>query len=530
MRCPDEIHPKLLSVLHCDDAFVSALTELFNKCFECGKIPLIWKAANVTAIHKKGPTMDPRNYRPISLTCILSKMYEKFIRDQILEQVTPIITNRQHGFMSGRSCLSNLLEFIDTINEMIDNGECVDVFYMDFQKAFDTVPHYRLLVKLADYGIAPNLLKVVSDFLEDRVYRVRVGNAYSKSHNVTSGVPQGSVLGPLLFLLYINDLPEGIRNKVFLFADDLKMAAPASTPIHNQEDINYMDSWQDNWLLKFNMSDGKCKVMHTGKNNPHHVYFLNNVELPTVTSEKDLGVTVSDNLLWNDHIDNAVNKARSVIAWVSRTVISRAPNVMLNIYKTLVRPHLEYCVQLWSPFPRHRNWDHIMKLEGVQRKYTRLIDGMGLLSYSDRLNRLGLTTLLERRARGDLIETYRILSGTANYGGNLYTYRDNATRLGLHITTGVTSSSADANDFLSKRVVNYWNKLSANVKLSDSVNAFKRNLENYKLNNINAKGNYWELSQEIFSRIDDTDRDSYCKYMIDNPYVAKRKGVNIKGF
>ena len=525
---PDGIHPKLLSTLSADENFVLALTILFNKCLECGKIPTIWKSANVTPIHKKGPLKDPSNYRPISLTCILSKIYEKFVRDKILEYVTPIITNKQHGFVPGRSCLSNLLEFMDAINDMTLNGEFVDIVYMDFQKAFDTVPHYRLLVKLMDYGISSNLINVVADFLEGRSFRVRVGDSYSDNCGVTSGVPQGSVLGPLLFLIYINDLPEGIRNKIFMFADDVKLAGPCSTPVINQRDIDYMSNWQDKWLLKFNTDDGKCKIMHTGKRNPHHEYFLNGIQLPTVDTEKDLGVNVTCNLQWEHHIELAVNKAKSVVAWVSRSVISRDPKVMVNIYKSLVRPHLEYCVQLWSPSPRHGNWNLIMKLEDVQRQYTRLIDGVGLLKYEDRLNRLGLTTLLERRARGDLIEAFRILSGIANYGGNLFNYKDNATRRGLHLVFGTTSSTANAHNFFSKRVVNYWNGLPQYVKASLSVNSFKSKLEEYKVNYFNTTGNYWELSQEIFNRIQDGDRESHRNYLLENPYVAKRKGINIK--
>ena len=201
---------------------------------------------------------------------------------------------------------------------------------------------------------------------------------------------------------------------------------------------------------------------------------------------------------------------------------------MVNIYKSLVRPHLEYCVQLWSPSPRHGNWNLIMKLEDVQRQYTRLIDGVGLLKYEDRLNRLGLTTLLERRARGDLIEAFRIQSGIANYGGNLFNYNDNATRRGLHLVFGSTSSAANAHDFFSKRVVNYWNKLPHYIKSSPSVNSFKCNLEQYKLNNCNMTGNYWDLSQEIYHRIRDGNRESHCNYLLENPYVAKRKGINIK--
>ena len=186
-------------------------------------MPSIWKTANVTALHKKGSKCDPSNYRPISLTCILCKVYEKIIRTHILEHVSANISRMQHGFMIGRSCLSNLLESFDIINDFLSEGETVDIFYLDFQKAFDSVPHYRLLVKLKSFGINNKTLDTISDFLSGRTFRVKVGNASSEDFPVGSGIPQGSVLGPLLFLLYINDLPASIINSVSLFADDLKM-------------------------------------------------------------------------------------------------------------------------------------------------------------------------------------------------------------------------------------------------------------------------------------------------------------------
>ena len=150
-----------------------------------------------------------------------------------------------------------------------------------------------------------------------------------------------------------------------------------------------------------------------GKNNPKHNYQLAGGSLPVVEQEKDLGVHVNSTLKWDQHIMKCIGKAKQCIAWISRSVICRVPSVMLNIYKTLIRPHLEYCVQLWSPASRHGNWGLILAIEGVQRQYTRMIDGVGLLSYQNRLDKLNLTTLLERRARGDLIETYKIVSGLA---------------------------------------------------------------------------------------------------------------------
>ena len=483
----------------------------------------MWKAATVTALHKKGPKNDASNYRPISLTSIVCKIYEKIIREHLLEHVSANIARQQHGFVAGRSCLSNLLECIDIINDMLASGDDVDVFYLDFQKAFDTVPHYRLITKLQNYGITGKTLAVISDFLSGRLFNVKVGDSQSQSHTVTSGIPQGSVLGPLLFLLYINDLPESIKNFVSLFADDVKLYGRASHYFDNQCDIDKLGEWQDCWLLRFNTEDDKCKVLHVGKNNPQHMYKLNNSPLPAVDTESDLGVVISSNWKWNDHIDKSISKANSCIAWVTRSVISRSPKVMINIYKSLIRPHLEYCVQLWSPSPVHGNWGTIMEIEHVQRRFTRLIDGEGLRTYEDRLRNLKLTTLVERRARGDLIEMYKIVSGKCRYGNNLFRLSRNGSKLVARPGDGAPQKHG----FFSMRVLPYWNKLPMHVRTSETVEGFKINLENFKVKNISTPGHYWGLSQEIFSRISDSGRENYTNFMLDNPEVAKRKKVNI---
>ena len=170
-----------------------------------------------------------------------------------------------------------------------------------------------------------------------------------------SGVPQGTVLGPLLFLIYINDLPNGIKSFVSLFADDLKLIIQSSKHIYGQADLEKLMEWEKKWLLSFNVKDNKCKVMHVGKGNPCHSYELDGNTLPVSDCEKDLGVYTATGLRWTEHIQKAVNKAKSVSGWIWRNVISREKDVMLNVFKTLVRPHLEYGVQIWNLSATHGN-------------------------------------------------------------------------------------------------------------------------------------------------------------------------------
>ena len=492
---PDNLHPKLLKFLSENHDFVEALTLLLNKCIEQECIPSIWKNAVVIPLHKKGSVHLSENYRPVSLTCILCKLYETLIREHILFYVTDIITQRQHGFVIGKSCLSNLLETLDMANEYLADGNCVDILYFDFSKAFDTVSHYRLLIKLEAMGFSNNMLNIIHNFLSGRFMEVKVGDAVSEVKPVLSGVPQGSVLGPLLFLLFINDLPDSVKNEIRIFADDVKMIVDPAQIVEIQQDLEELCYWESVWMLKFNLV--KCKVLHVGKNNPRNNYTFLGQDLDTCETEKDLGVMFNEKCTFHEHIYSSISKAKSSLAWILRSIISRNAYEMKTAYRSLVRHNLEYCCQVWSPKARHGNWKIILDIEAVQRTFTRVINGMENLSYKQRLEKLNMTTLFERRMRGDMIETFKILNGFSNYGNQFFNQSDRTQNL-LYRSARVTNI-----DFFSERVINYWNKLPEIVKDAKSVNGFKNALDNFRENGIKNKlsGHFWELSEEIFKRV-----------------------------
>ena len=504
---------------------------LFAKCVQGRKIPAEWKIANVVALHKKGSRDQAANHRPVSLTCILSKVYQTFVKKHILNHVDSSVSSDQHGFISGRSCTSNLLEAFDTIIDMMDEGLPVDVLYFDFRKAFDTVPHYRLLVKLENMGITGETLEIIEAFLSDRAMRVGVGDSFSELLKIVSGVPQGSVLGPILFLLFINDLPESIKSRILLFADDLKLIANAVNKDIIDEDLKSLERWEDLWHLRFNLE--KCKVLHIlGNDNPRNSYYLDGTELISTQSEKDLGFTMDEKFDFGEHIKASLAKANKMIAWVSRNVICKDKEVMSVIYRCLVRPHLEYCVQCWCPTPRYGNWELILSIEKIQRKFTRLINDIGTLSYGARLKSLNLTTLAERRMRGDLIETFKIVRGFVNYGQSMF----QISRSGMNLVSRGNKVSKSRKDFLSERVINYWNNLPPYVKVSTSVDMFKCNLEAYKLSSMGDRflvstNCFWEVSEHVLNRIETpaalAGRSALCEYWSENPWVAKRKGINL---
>ena len=242
---------------------------------------------------------------------------------------------------------------MNRIIDIIDQGDPVDIFYFDLKKAFDRVPHKRLLYKLECLGIKGKVLNIIRKFLTGRTFRVCLEGEFSTVKDVLSGIPQGTVLGPLLFILYINDIPDSIISYAKLFADDLKMIAKASDKGQIDNDLKSLELWENTWLLEFNVK--KCKLLHTTfNNNPNNIYYLDGNVMDTSDQEKDLGVLTTRKLLWNDQINSCINKSSQMICFITRNLIIREKSLMLRIYKTLIRPNLEYCVQLWSPAPDDR--------------------------------------------------------------------------------------------------------------------------------------------------------------------------------
>ena len=243
---PDGIHSKLLR--ECSKSLAKPLKILFTKSMDKSKIPTSWKRANVTPIHKKGSKQEITNYRPISLTSVISKVMERIIRDKIITfmETNNLFSIDQHGFRQGKSCTTQLIEVMDDWTELVDNNKNIDVIYLDFQKAFDTVPHERLFLKLQGYGIQNSLLEWIKEFLTDRKQRVVLNGSQSTFARNTSGIPQGSVLGPTLFNIFINDLPECTVNATKLFADDAKIYSAVNSEKERkslQKDLDNLQDW-----------------------------------------------------------------------------------------------------------------------------------------------------------------------------------------------------------------------------------------------------------------------------------------------
>lgn len=270
--------------------------------------------------------------------------------------------------------MSQLLITIKEWMGNLDKSIPTDSIYLDFSKAFDTVPHQRLLVKLEGYGITGNVLNWILDFLSNRTQQVAVNGGKSASAPISSGVPQGSLLGPVLFIYYINDLPSVTEGIVKIFADDTKAYSSIKSEADShklQQSINDITNWSEKWQLKFNSK--KCKILHIGKNNPKLDYTINdgNVTntLASTEFEKDLGVITDPDLNFELHIQSQVKKARQISSLILRTISYKTLEVMLQYYKHLVRPNLEYGNTVWYPHLRK----HIDAIERVQRNFTKHI-------------------------------------------------------------------------------------------------------------------------------------------------------------
>lgn len=481
---PDGIHPRILFEVRIEIA--KALKIIFNKSLLTHQVPVDWKAGNITPIFKKGVKTDASNYRPISLTSIVCKLFESIIRDHIVLyfNVNNLFSNKQYGFIKGRSTVLQLLKIMDDWTEMLEHGGQIDVIYTDFEKAFDKVPHNRLISKLHSYNINADIISWIKAYLENRVQRVRVNSCFSSWAKVESGIPQGSILGPLLFIIYINELPNicDSGSKLYLYADDAKIYKQ----IFNRQDrdnlqcdLNKLNSWADNWLLKLNIV--KCKKISFGRHieGTEH-YNIDNVDLENVESIKDLGVIYDPYLKFDLHMSEKINKAYSILGIIKRNFKYLDKDSFLVMYKSLVRSHLEYANCIWSP----HTVQYKKNVEKVQMRATKLLPAIKHMSYIDRLKHLNLPTLLYRRLRGDMIMVFKLLSGIydSNIACNLvkssnYVTRGHSLRLyKMHVHYDLRKY------YFSNRVISIWNSLPDYVVDSNTISSFENSLDRFWIN------------------------------------------------
>ena len=371
---PDEVSSQLLR--ETSHQIAPALTLLFHASIDQGSVPVEWKMANIMPLFKKGDRGSPVNYRPVSLTSVCSKVMEHIVHGHIINHLDGhgLLSDSQHGFRKRRSTETQLILAADDLAQGLDKGEQVDCILLDFSKAFDKVPHRRLLLKLHHYGIRGNTYNWIKSFLSGRTQRVVLDGQSSSASTVSSGVPQGTVLGPLLFLVFINDLPSSVSSTTRLFADDCLMYRKVKTSDDQailQNDLIRLQQWEDKWLMQFNPD--KCEVLRiTNRRSPLVAdYSIHGRVLNTVDSAKYLGLTFHRSLGWDTHIDRITKKANSTLAFLGRNLGRCPTHIKAQCYSTLVEPTIEYASSVWSPTKK----GSISKIEAVQRRAARFAVG-----------------------------------------------------------------------------------------------------------------------------------------------------------
>ncbi len=460
------------------------LTDIFNQSLSTGAVPKAWKEANIVPIFKKGDKLKASNYRPVSLTCIVSKVLEHIVVSSIMKHSDrhKILTEFQHGFRSNHSCETQVLLTAHDLASAYKKKKQVDMVVLDFTKAFDKVPHERLLLKLDHYGIRNSTHQWIRSFLTMRSQSVVLEGAKSPPASVLSGVPQGTVMGPLLFLLYINNLPENLTSSVRLFADDCVLYREINSNEDTnllQQDLDLLNKWEKKWQMDFNAS--KCAVLHFSptKKPVNSNYFIHGTQLDTVSTHKYLGILLSNDFRWDAHIDTIVKTAYQKLGFIRRNTKGMHTNIKQAAYKSLVRPHLEYCSSVWDPHTKK----NISRIEQVQRCAARYVtnDYGRTSSVTSMMNQLKWDPLAQRRMFSRLVMAYRIIRGEIAIpkdqffrDHNTITRGNNTCQLQRYQPRGNIDKYAYA-----QWTVPEWNSLPAHIVNATTTDSFKNLLREY---------------------------------------------------
>jgi hypothetical protein len=504
---PDGISGYVLK--HCASALSFPLSLLFNIAFVQGELPMDWRMAHVVPIHKKGRKDDVENYRPISLTSLVMKIFEKCIRTELLEATLPKITPYQHGFLPTRSCTTQMLNYVDFLTCTLNNKSQADVIYFDFSKAFDSVNHDIILQKLKiQYGIDGFLLRFFKSYLKNRKQCVTIDGKFSSHSEVLSGVPQGSILGPLLFVLFINDIVDVVKSNILLYADDMKVFREIKTIDDSyilQSDIDALSRWSIR--NKMNFHPDKCKALRCTLKTVNHnsfVYNLAGIALDTTPCEKDLGVMVSPNMKWNAQHRKLLSKAGQKLGLLRRSCsFSKNLSHRKVLYLAIVRSQFEHCSQIWRPV----NATQMDKFEALQKRGIKWVFGEDFSYYTKseyfgKLKRLKILPLSEKFDLNDLVMFHKILySPSAFLTLPSYLVQNNINLNDTQVRQTRSVSSADNLQFSCSiyprvdafvdsffhRTYKKWNALPFDIRNVVDPNVFKSNIQSHLWTSLEEK-------------------------------------------
>ena len=495
---PDNISVNMLKL--CIDQLCVPLKIFFDNILKTGVFPDQWKQANVTPVHKKNDKQAVENYRPISLLPILDIVFERIIVKNLYNYfiANNLITKNQSGFRPGDSVTNQLLSLVNDIHTAFDNN-CLEVrsVYLDIFKAFDKVWHEGLIFKLKQNGVEGNLLILIKNYLNNRKQRVVINGMESSWGDIKAGVPQGSVLGPLLFLVYINDLEVGIKSAVKFFADDTSIFSVVRDPLVSAVELNHdlglISQWAYQWKMCFNPDPTKQaeEILFSQKRRSpvHPPLYFNNFEVKRVSDHKHLGLVLDSKLSFVKHINETVASARKGIGIIKHL----APYLPLKsrdqIYKMYIRPHLDYCDIIFhipaisNAFDSSLSLNYQMNaLESTQYQAALAVSGTWKGTNRNKIyEELGWETLDQRRTFRRLVQFYKIMNNkTPDYlkipippvQNHLFGHRSTNV-----IKTIFSRTSRYRNSFFPDSVI-AWNGIGPELRGAKSVSVFKTNILN----------------------------------------------------
>ena len=478
---PDLISPYVLN--KCSETLYYPIWKIMRRSLENETLPDDWKRANVTPIYKKGEKDIPSNYRPIALTSVVCKLLEKILFKHLYNFLhsNNLISQYQSGFKPGDGTTNQLVDLLNSIYESFDNGKQVRAVFLDISKAFDRVWIQGLLSKLHANGIRGKLLRWIKQYLTNRKQRVSVDNNYSSWAVTKAGVPQGSVLGPLLFLVFINDLTDDLQCNTKLFADDTMLYLTVEDPIISarllNDDLRKIDKWSKKWLVTFNPKKSESITFSLKSNNVNHPsLYLDSEPIQEVTHHTHLGLTINSNGKWDNHISSIVAIANYSMNALRKLKYHLDKVSLEKIYLSYIRPILEYGSIIWDNCTVAQS----VKLENVQLDVARIITGAvkgtkHRLLYSE----TGWQTLSERRDLNQLTLMYKMLNGLTPKYLSLLVSRQRRNTYHLRNSTDITPIFAQTNVYMNSflpKTIRLWNELSDNIKFSTSPAAFKTKL------------------------------------------------------